>query len=423
MNSKMIGAFWSLVCASGVGCNDALNTPLVSDERLAYLADALELGSQAKLGDLFGNPKFTKAPNPAQLLEKMQKMNPPAAADSIPLSFVSLNLGLLRAHLFSTAITVVEAPDVDERTPAVLDSVLNGENDVVFVQELWTREAQAYAERAAAARGYRVAGHVEPNDVLTGLYTFIRAELIDDFYIDSEQVDFTGEAADPFTLFVSVVRGFQVVSFTHPELGDIRLYNTHFAPFPNGWRQRLHEQLQLGEHMSMMSESGLVFAGGDFNAGPYYANETWTNADGNDVADWFANALSYPVGLFLGGLDDLFIRGRPQQLAALDVSAGLSVLNQWEDARQTPFGAWGWCEKHSHDFSATDCNSLYFQQYAGQEAPARMDHLLVRDPQSRVHATNSHIAFDQMQLATGDVVPVSDHGAIRVDVKVAPARW
>jgi exonuclease III len=410
-------ALAAVACASG--CNDVLDTPLVSDPRLAYLAEALETGTSSRLSDLFNNPKFIQAPDPTALLEKMQRENPPEQADAIPLSLVSLNMGLLRAHLFTTPLTVVEAPVVNERTPAVIDSVLNGTNDIIFVQELWTPEAQAYAEMAAAKRGYRVAGHVGPNDVMTGLYTFIRADLVDNDFVEVEQIDYTGDAADPFTLFVTVVRGFQVVSFMHPVLGTVRLYNTHFAPFPNGWRQRLHEQLQLGDHMSSGSSGDIIFAGGDFNAGPYYASPAWTNADGKNVPDWFENALSYPVGLFFGGLDDLFIRGRPQNAAALDVTAGLSVLNVWEEARVTPFGAQGWCEEHRTDFTATDCNSLYFKQYAGQEAPARMDHLLVRDPHRRVHAENSRIVFDQMQLPWGEVVPVSDHGAVRVDVKVS----
>jgi hypothetical protein len=415
--------FFLVVVVFVSSCGDAADRVLlVEDPRLSYLVDALKSRATGRLqvSDLFDDQRFDHAPNPTLLLEKMQRENPDPTADGVNLTVTSLNVALLKGYLFKSPLSVVEAPYVDERTPAVIDSLLDGENGVVFVQELWTNEAQTYAEEAAARLGYQVAGHVSGLGLLTGLYTFVRDDLVQN-YIHVDQTDYSGFGADPIALSVSIVRGFQVVSFTHPTIGRVRLYNTHQAPFPHGWSQRLFEQRQIGEAISSEPDDALVLVGGDFNAGPYYARNRWTDATGSDVPDWFENALAYPVGLFFGGLDDLFVRGRTAETAALDVTAGDAVENGWQSAATTPFGVPGWCDLYGAAFSATDCNALYFAQYAGQEAPARLDQLLVRDPTGRVHARNSRIVFDTMRLPSGETIPVSDHGALRVDVTIAPS--
>jgi hypothetical protein len=125
--------------------------------------------------------------------------------------------------------------------------------------------------------------------------------------------------------------------------------------------------------------------------------------------------------LAYGDLVDLAIMGRPTRDALADVVLGNTVVNDPATATTTPGVDPNWCANTPHTtFTATDCNSLYFAQYAGTEFPARLDHLFARDPDERIVVTASRLDFTgKVRFGDTEVEP-SDHYAVVVELLVRP---
>jgi hypothetical protein len=73
-------------------------------------------------------------------------------------------------------------------------------------------------------------------------------------------------------------------------------------------------------------------------------------------------------------------------------------------------------------FTATDCNSMYFAHYAATEFPARIDFVMARDTDNRVHVDESRLAFVDPVAYGGRMGPLSDHYGQMVRLRVAPRR-
>ena len=71
-------------------------------------------------------------------------------------------------------------------------------------------------------------------------------------------------------------------------------------------------------------------------------------------------------------------------------------------------------------FSASDCNSLYFDQYGGTEYPARLDHIFAHDPDGRIIAAKSELVFVEKQPFGSIEVEQSDHLGVAVELFVSP---
>jgi hypothetical protein len=122
------------------------------------------------------------------------------------------------------------------------------------------------------------------------------------------------------------------------------------------------------------------------------------------------------------GVTDLAVRGRSAADADLDITLGDMVPNVPEEAERTPLGTPGYCERTpSVLFTATDCNPMYFAQYAATEFPARIDFVMARDPRNRVHVDASSLAFTTPVAYGGRMGPLSDHYGQLVELRVAPA--
>jgi hypothetical protein len=106
-------------------------------------------------------------------------------------------------------------------------------------------------------------------------------------------------------------RGFLSVRFEHATLGPIVVYSTHVAAFPAAYPLRMSHVRELGLHMrKFVPADELVFAMGDFNAGPYYKTDVWSLPNNGAEPAWFANTLSYPMLMHYAGVTDLAVRGR-----------------------------------------------------------------------------------------------------------------
>ncbi len=416
-------------CASGprpppVGEEGLDRVRLDEAAGLGYLQEALgEPG--LTVGDLFRDdpPRFVKAPDPTALLLAHRASNAPApvAGSAVPLKVLTWNVALLDAKVF-WFFDYSRSPYLEERCGKLPAVAFEGGFDVVFLQEVWRDEDVERFRAAAEAAGYRalVGPRDEYND---GLVLAVRTEVLGTEPPELEAVPFFDRDSLEYFPGPGIKRGFLAVRFTHPRLGPIVAYDTHMLAWPGNWPIRMRQARQIGLHARAAGKGGaLVLMGGDFNAGSYYVEDGWEDAEGERFTGWWPNAQSYPLLSYYGGLRDLFLMGRSEEEAVRDVAYGRDVVNAPAKARSVPAGAPGWCDAHYGDnFTATDCNGLYFLQYAGTERPARMDHLLVGAPEGRVYVERSAILFNERGEYGGpEPTEPSDHLGVGAWLQVLP---
>lgn len=417
----------SLATANGcidpwaLGGSESDSIRLRDNPNLAHLAEAL--GEDLSLLELFergDNLDFVAAPNPTALLRATAALDderPDTQGTSLRL--LSQNVALLDAKLLGF-IDYARTPFLDERRTALPDRFLREGHDVLFFQEVWLPEDLALFTEAAAAAGYLAFpgnrdGH---ND---GLLLLVRESIVA-AGTAPESDALAYQAQDGLEHFPGpgIKRGYQWVRFAHAEIGPVLLFNTHMQAFSGNWHRRLAQSRELGVTLREMALDGeLVFVAGDMNAAPYYRTADWALPDGSVEEVWWKNALSYPVLLAYGELEDLAVMGRALADADSDVTLGDLVVNDATSAATTPGARAGYCDDTPPTtFTATDCNSLYFAQYAGTEFPARLDHIHARDPEGRVRVVDSRLMFTAAE-AFGDVeTEPSDHYGVSVDLMI-----
>lgn len=396
----------------------------------AHLKDAIEGGDDMTFRQLFekgdGLTFGDDAPNPTALLTSTNTRDDAFdPAGRFPLTVLSYNVAMLNVDLFGF-IPYAETPELETRRKTTPAKILGRGDDVVLLQEVWLDEDVEEFFATADELGYH--GFVQDrsghND---GLAIFIKDSAIAGG--TTQEVDFGAYGSQNATEYFpgpGIQRGWLSVRFIHPDIGPIRVYDTHMQAFPENWGGRMKQGRELGIIMRTTPEEegtpdDLSLLGGDFNAGPYYKKAEWEVPDGSTQNRWFHNTLSYPVLLTYGDLIDLAIMGRPAELALADITLGDTVVNDAGAALDVPGAAEGWCdETPAVTFTATDCNSLYFQQYAGTEYPARLDHVFGHDPDGRIVARSSELVFTEKE-SFGDVdVEPSDHFGVAVNLLITP---
>jgi endonuclease/exonuclease/phosphatase family metal-dependent hydrolase len=414
----------------GLGGDETDGFLVAGAAETAHLGAAIEGGDALTFGALFEKGDglvFAGAPDPSALLTANNVVDDDRPrAGRQPLSLLTYNVGLLDVNIFGV-VPYAETPHLERRREVLPGLIFARGADVVVLQEVWLDEDVAEFRRTAADFGYRAflqdrAGH---ND---GLMSFVReAVLLPGADIEFDYAPYGVQNGTEYFPGPGIQRGWNSFRFVHRDLGGIRVFNTHMQAFPEQWLNRAKQARELGIAMRTAANPGddtandLVFVGGDFNSGPYYRDAIWRTPTDGDQTQWFHNAISYPLLLAYGGLVDLAIMGRPAADALADVVLGNTVVNDPAAALATPGAEAGWCERTPPTtFTGTDCNSLYFQQYAGTEYPARLDHWMARDPAGRVVVTNSTLAFTE-KLRFGDTeVEPSDHYGVLVELVVAP---
>ena len=424
--------------ALGAAC-DYGPVPLGGDEAddflIAEAAATAHLGAALADGDTLtfrqliergSGLVFDSTPDPSALLTATNVLDDTRArAGRRPLSMMTYNVALLDVNIFGV-VPYAETPDLDRRRDVIAGLIFDRGIDVVMLQEVWLAEDVEEFTRTAEDFGYRVfvqdrSGH---ND---GLMTFVRKAAIlpgteSTFHYEA----YGSQSSTEYFPGPGIQRGWNSVRFVHRELGPIQVFNTHMQAFAENWLGRVKQARELGIAMrsaivSDETNHDLLFTGGDFNAGPYYKNSLWKLPDGSEQDFWLYNAISYPVLMAYGELVDLAIMGRTEADALADVVLGNTVINDPDTALDTPGAAEGWCASTPNTtFTATDCNSLYFEQYAGTEFPARLDHLFARDPDGRIVVTSSALTFtDKVRFGDKEVEP-SDHFAVVAEMLVSP---
>jgi endonuclease/exonuclease/phosphatase family metal-dependent hydrolase len=414
------------LCLSLVACERAVpaigdvaadRTPWASLDAFAHYRGLLQ--GATTVGELITQPlTFTGRPTPRALLQAQRASNPAARPDAVALSVLSYNVAMLDVSLFGL-VPYTATPHLAARRAVLPQAVFAQGYDIVGLQELWSSADVTLMRAAAEAAGYWLVTSSR-SGFTDGTALAVRrsvAPLPTEVWFEHYQEN----SANEFFPANGFSRGFLAARLNHATLGPIVVYVTHAAAFPDAYRLRMRHARELGLDVQQRTRPNeVVLLLGDFNAAPYYRADTWPLPGGTTAPGWYANTLSYPVLLHYTGAVDLALRGRAEADADLDITAGDAVVNNPAGALTSPFGTPSYCATVPRDaFTATDCNSLYFTQYAGTEFPARLDYVFGRDPGQRLHVEESRVVFTDPVAYGGMMGPLSDHYGQLVRLRVA----
>jgi endonuclease/exonuclease/phosphatase family metal-dependent hydrolase len=372
------------------------------------------------VGDLMTQTlQFTARPTPRALLRSMQASNPPASSNAVPLTVVSYNVAMLDVALFGV-VPYARTPWLDERRAVLPQAVFARGYDIIGLQEVWSPSDLERMRTVGASMGYWVVASSR-DGYTDGLAIAVR-RAIAPAPGDVMFEQYTEISDNEFFPAPGVSRGLLAVRFQHVSLGSTVVYVSHTASFPAAYPLRMKQARELGLHArANVRPDELLFILGDFNAAPYYRADVWELPDGTREPSWYANTLSYPVLMHYTGAVDLAIRGRSAADADLDITVGDGVPNNPTQAMAVPYGVPGYCATVPRDaFTATDCNPIYFAQYAATEFAARIDFVLGRDPGTRMHVAESRVVFTEPVAYGNTMGPLSDHYGQYVRLLVAP---
>ncbi len=373
---------------------------------LAHLGSAYP-GAET-VADLFDDGRSpTAAPDPSRWFDAARADHEalPPLAGGEELSVLSYNVGLLdRKYLLGLGHVFV--PRLEDRRPVQLERLFEEAWDVLILQELWEWEDAEAFQAAAEAAGFVAYLGTEKGHPFHGVGLFVRDELVGGT-ISQTEVFYDVQKGIEKWPGPRLERAYLEWSFTHAVTGDqVVLLGTHLSPFVADWSIRDHQLRQLGLRVSELSSDALVLLGGDLNAGPYYAVDVWKNGAGEDVGEFWRNATTLPLLAHYGGLVDARVLVNPPddvaEGQAVPVGGGVSYL-------ETAYGQDGFCEQHLGTWTATDCNSLSFDNYAGDELPSRMDHVWLRDGTGSARVVDGGLAYVEVVEALG--CELSDHYA------------
>ncbi len=424
MRQLAVGGLLLVAAACGpsvpLGSVEQDNTPINEVPELLHVAAVLE-NNTMPVKDLFNarNHKFKDAPNPQLLLKGYQTGNDAKtpAANGVNLSVLTYNVAFLKASPFG--IKYSWSPEIDARLAVLPAAVMSRGYDVVLLQEIWHAQELKKFQDDAPGMGYRMFAQ-DRAEYTDGLVILVKESILAPGSTPTlVNTPYETQDEKEFWPGPKVKRGFLHLTMQHVTLGTIHFFDTHMQAFPDQWASRSAQARMLGLAARDASGSdGLAIVTGDMNSGPYYRWNEWRTPNGGTEGDWWSNAVSYPMLLHYGGMADLFAAGTEAQ----DVFLGNTVVNAWRDSTTIPGSVVGWCGKTPHVvFTATDCNDLYFRQYAGTEYPARLDHVMARDPRNRLVVTGSTLEFTNRREFPGrGSFELSDHFGVGVSMVVAP---
>lgn len=409
------GSLFALGCAGDglpidLGDDPLDRSRLSASLTLAHIAAVLEGPEDLTVEQLYRErPSLLAAPDPTPWLESMRHvvvLPGEEGLNAVPLRVLSYNVALLdRWYPFA----IVRAPEIDARRSRSAEIVLSGNWDVVLLQEVWdTQDVERY-QHAAEQAGYRIYAGSPRRHEEHGLAIAVRTALIDGT-ADEHQDETTFEAQRDIEDFPGpgISRGFLSWRFRLASTGrDLTVFNTHMSAFPEYSQTREIQARALG--LATHRAEGEVIVGGDLNCAAYYRDDRYGEVDGEAVTDWWRNAQAYALLLHYGALQDAWAAAH----GARDVTAMRALPPYAASFREVPLGDRARCSAVDEAFTATDCNSLYFEQYAGTEVPARIDHVLWRDPWGRIRVGRAEIVHrDPLE---GESFELSDHYGVGVE--------
>jgi endonuclease/exonuclease/phosphatase family metal-dependent hydrolase len=391
--------------------------PISESSLLVHLADALPDAAGVTAGDLVDDKRldFDQAPDPSALFVAQAAEYaalPDLVGDTLELRVLTYNVGLLDRTYFAGGHVAV--PHVAERAQVLPERVVGDDWDILLLQEVWEWEHVLLFAQAAEQNGYVWYAGTEKAHIEHGLMILVKESLVGGEELQVE-VQFDDQRGIEHRPGPNIRRGYLEWGFTLEPTGEpVRLLNTHPQAFVDFWEVRTLQLRQVGLAASEAPADTLVLLGGDLNAGPYYPQDTFGQVDGDAVTGWWRNATAWPLVQHYGGLRDLTgAFSEAQDVVAMD------ALPAWSEAYlDTPLA--GACDELPENvFSGTDCNSLYFENYGGQEYPARLDHLMWRDGAAQLRVLDSQQEYLTPEAVDGaGTVELSDHYGVSARVQI-----
>lgn len=397
-------------------------TVVAHDPDLAYLARAVEADGEITVERLMRERRvtWTSAPDPTPVLNRMATAHAalPPLDDAVPLDVLVYNVALLDRTYAGTRVT---SPFIAERLPWLETTLFDAEHDVILLQEVWSRADAERLGRAAVDAGYAWTAGSPDRHEEHGLFLAVRADQIVPGSLQATEVRFTAQRTLEWWPGPGIRRGFLVASFDLAATEQtVHAIDLHATSFPQFSRVRDLQARQVGRFLDHLPARDLVLVGGDFNAGPFYADDVWVDPTGRAQNGWWANARTWALWQHYGDLQDTFA------LAGLarDVERGRGLPEPTMADPTRPLGAEGPCAATPHDtHTGTDCNRLYAMQYGGTQFPARLDHLMIRDRDRLARVRAARIVHtDRMELGAPEPIEGSDHYGLRVRLDVARQR-
>lgn len=396
----------------GLGNNPLDQAALANTKDLAYLGEA----GPTKVLDLFDSSlSFRSAPDPTKLFDATYSANQALdlGNDTVSLKLLAYNTGLLdRRYLFG--LQRVAVPHIDQRRAALPGALLAGHYDILFLEEVWELSDVAAIKKVLEPAGYTIYAGSDQIHQQTGVVIAVRKSLVDGAFRVTEEGQYDAQRKLEYWPGPNLRRGWIHVSFHLAGTSrTVDLFCTHLTPFANKWVTRNLQVRQLGLKIRTVPSDHIVLLGGDLNASTYYAANTWTNGKGKVTDHWWDNATMVPLLLYYGGLQDAHVATAPSVAKERGDSVPL------HGSLTVPYGDASFCKNLPHDtFTSTDCNSLYFSEYAGMQFPQRLDYLLYRGD-GEVKVTDAHLAFVQPMTFPDGTYELSDHYGSTVDIEVA----
>lgn len=388
---------------------------------LAHFAAALSEGGPTTVADLLLGEEpfaFDAAPNPDAWFTATHDAHqalPALTGTPTTLKVLSYNVGLLSRHY--AIFLKVAVPHIDERRALAPTFLFDQGYDVLFLQEAWEIDDLDAFVAAGEAAGYTVWGgdgkkfHKEVGTIVAVKTSWIGGDEARD------QGQYAAQWGSENFPGPNLKRGWLELSFPLADTGiDVHLFDTHPTPFAAEWATRNLQLRELGRLVAAEPSEDLVLVGGDLNAGWYYADDVWTNADGDEEPGWWSNGLSPALLAHYGGLEDAKNAATKNEDVVLGDQVprgnGAAMLAE-------PFGDASICDLPVTTFTATDCNTLYFENYAGTEFPARLDHVMFRDGSGRVRVTDQRLVLvEPMDFGDAGTFELSDHYGVEVTLQI-----
>lgn len=395
--------------------DDARDSEFINDHPLlGYLASALEDPADVDVATLLKHDdlRFSEAPDPTGVLESLHAEHQALDAidDAVDIEILTYNLAFLDRKYLSGS---VQSPFIPERREAMLAELFDTEADILLLQEVWDWEDSEALVQAAQDAGFSTWAGSEKRHEEMGLITAVRTELIGGGS-ETEETRFRAQRKIEHWPGPNIKRGFLTWSFDLEGSSQrLHVINLHATSFPQFWRVRNMQARQVGLALDGV-EDAIVIVGGDFNAGPFYKSDVWVTHDGDEEEGWWRNATAWALWQHYGGLKDM--HSLPQVPA--DVTAGRTVPDGPGTEGEAYDGAW--CDTvDTNVFTGTDCNLLYRMQYGGTEYPARLDHLMIRDPDEAVRVSSSQVVYtERVDLGVDEAIEWSDHYGVQTAIRV-----
>ena len=363
---------------------------------------------------------FATAPDPSAWFEAQRQAHaalPPLAEEgAVELRVLTFNIALLNRSYLGNEVRM---PAYDERRSGMATRLFRQGYDVLLIQEAWEWSDVTAFQKAGEKAGYVVYGGSPERHPEHGLLIAVRKEVMaPDVPEDRREQQFSAQRKLEYFPGPDVRRGWLTWSFTLAGTAQrIHLYNLHATSFPTFYLQRELQAREVGAEIAARPVDDVVLLGGDFNSGPYYRDDAWVTGENEAEPGWWRNATAYALWLHYGQLYDVFNAVEVPQ----DVALGQTIPDPEDHSvfLNEPYGRPRWCnEVEGVVFTATDCNSLYFQSYAGTEFPARLDYLFVRDPGAHVRVIEANIVLNEAMTFGDAEHELSDHYGFETLVKI-----